>query len=129
MDFIKIGDIQLYAKVAVTPEEQSKGLMGVIWPPPIMVFPYRKAGVKKFWMKDTPSPLDILFCKDNKIIAIKKAKPFCLDLIGPSDDADLVVELPSGMADIINASVGKELYIKYSVTTLGKIFKLATDNI
>lgn len=128
MDFIKLGDIELYAKVAVTPEEQSKGLMEVTWPPPIMVFHYNKSGIKKFWMKNTPSPLDILFCRNNKIVEIKKAKPFCLDLIEPSEDVDLVVELPSGMASIIGVTVGQELDVKYSMATLCKIFKLSIDN-
>jgi len=41
--------------------------MGKEYPFPIMVFTYDRISVPKFWMKNTPNPLGIAFCKDNKI--------------------------------------------------------------
>lgn len=83
MDEIFINGKKFPTKVAITEEEQQKGLMYVSWPPPVMVFPYQKSGQRKFWMKNTISPLDIVFCNDNKIIKIVKGEPLSTMMVGP----------------------------------------------
>lgn len=102
------------ARVAITEDEQRQGLMFQKWPPPIMVFPYRTAGYRRFWMKNTISPLDIVFCKANQVIGIFKGEPLSTKLVGPDEPADLVVELPAGTADQLGLQVGD--YVGYSPT-------------
>lgn len=118
-DKIKIGDHEFNTLVAITEEEHSTGLM---WNknPPIMSFPYDKPEIHKFWMQNTIAPLDILFCRSNKIIDIQKGQPYSVDLIGPDKETDLVIELPLGTVDKYNIVAGNNVSLKYSVYTLSK---------
>jgi hypothetical protein len=49
-------------------------------------------------MHNTPSPLDIIFCKEGKIVDIRKGEPYSTSLIGVNDVTDLIVEFPHGTA-------------------------------
>ena len=69
-DKVIIGTHEFPIVVAITPEEQATGLMYKSWPPPVMAFPFGSSGIHKFWMKNTISPLDIVFCRDSKVIGI-----------------------------------------------------------
>jgi uncharacterized protein len=100
--------------VAITEQEQQCGLMNKSWPPPIMVFPYKKADIRRFWMKNTISPLDIIFCRDNCVVGIFKGNPCSTALIGPNELSDLVVELPAGTASQLGLRVGD--YVGFSPT-------------
>ena len=95
--------------IAVSQEERSLGLMHVKWPPPIMAFPNFRPTINKFWMKNTPSPLDIVFCMDSKIIAIEHGQPNTLDMIGPDEFSDLVVEFPRGFTNINNININDSI--------------------
>ncbi len=119
MDRIKIGHYEFDTIVAITEKDHSTGLM---WQknPPIMSFPYDKPDVHKFWMQNTVAPLDILFCRNNRIIDIQKGKPYSVDLLGPDVETDLVIELPLGSVEKYNISNGVNVELKYSITTLGK---------
>jgi uncharacterized protein len=110
---ISINGQILPVKVAITPEEQHQGLMWVKYPPPIMVFPYNKQAINKFWMKNTISPLDILFCREGQIISICKGEPLSTKLIGPNEPSDLVVELPGGLARQLSLKPGD--YVGFSI--------------
>lgn len=102
------------ARVAITEDEQRRGLMYQAWPPPIMVFPYNTAAPRRFWMKNTISPLDIVFCKANHVVGIFKGEPMSTKLVGPNENSDMVVELPAGTAERLGLEVGD--YVGYSPT-------------
>jgi uncharacterized protein len=102
--------------VAITEEEHRKGLMFQTWPPPIMVFPYKQASFRRFWMKNTATPLDIIFCKSNYVVGIFKGEPFSTKLVGPNEPSDLVVELPAGMAAELGLVVGD--YVGFAPTKI-----------
>ena len=102
--------------VAVTESEQCKGLMYQKWPPPIMAFPYRRASLRKFWMKNVITPLDIVFCRGNCVVGIFKGEPFSTKLVGPDEPADFVVELPAGTAANLGLSVGD--YVGFTPTEI-----------
>jgi len=88
------------------------GLMGR---PPLaplrgMWFPWPQPQVLKFWMHRTPAPLDMLFLRSGRVIAIEAdAKP-CPRLpcrsYGPDEPADGVVELAAGEAARLGLTVG-----------------------
>lgn len=106
--------------VALTDMEQERGLMHREWPPPIMSFPFSSLEARKFWMKNTPSPLDIIFCRAGKVIDVCSGTPNCEDFIGPEEPTDLVIEMPAGTAGKFGISSGDMVSLKYSVSTLAR---------
>jgi hypothetical protein len=127
-DIIVIGQNIFETKVAITEEEKAKGLMFEEWPPPVMVFPYKYASYNKFWMKNTCSPLDILFCVNGEVVDIKKGEPFSLDTIGPDCPTDLVVELPAGHVKSFGIQIGDKIKLNYSPNTLVKALDVNARN-
>jgi uncharacterized protein len=123
-DIVIIGDYKFNTLVAITEEEHNKGLMWKKAPTPIMSFPYDKPEVHKFWMQNTIAPLDILFCRAGKVIDIQKGSPFSVDLIGPDENTDLVVELPLGTVEKYNIATGSNIHLKYSTYTLSRKYSI-----
>jgi uncharacterized membrane protein (UPF0127 family) len=82
--------------LAISEEEQQKGLMFQPFPPPIMSFIYSCPKVNRFWMRNTEAPLDIVFCYQGEIQQICKGEPFSTQLIGDDQKSDLVIEFPYG---------------------------------
>ena len=124
MDKLIYKQNSLPIKIAITENEQQTGLMYQKWPPPMMAFPSDKPAIRKFWMKNTPSPLDIIFCNSNTIVGIEKGKPFSSDHVGPDCLVDLVVELPFGTAQKLGMRTGDPISISYSLQTIAKMFEL-----
>lgn len=122
-DEIILGGHKFSTLVAITEDEHIKGLMHKAWPPPVMIFPYETAEVRKFWMKNTPSPLDIIFCNDNKIISINNGEPLSTKLIGPNEPSDLVVEVPLGTVNKLGIKIGDPVKINYSIYTIAKKYE------
>lgn len=104
--FLYINDIIFETLIAVSEDEQQRGLMYVEWLPPNMAFPYKYASVNKFWMRDTLSPLDIIFCHAGKITQIHAGTPYSTELIGNNSLSDLVIELPYGTVESSNIKIG-----------------------
>lgn len=123
-DKIVFGKHAITTLVAVTEEEQARGLMFKSWPPPVMSFPYDDAKQRKFWMHNTSSPLDIVFCRAGKVICIVEGHPFSRKLVGPDDVCDLVVELPRGMSAHLGVSLGTDVKLVVGMISLSKIFEL-----
>jgi len=122
-DYVIINNKKYSVTYAVTEAEQMQGLMYLEANVPNMVFPQKKAKVQKFWMKDTKVPLDIIFCRDNKIIHIAFGRPMCLDLLGPESPSDLIIEFPTGVVKENKINIGDKINLKYSIQTISKILK------
>jgi len=99
-------------EVARSFQQQSWGLMGR---PPLaplrgMWFPYDQPQTLKFWMHHTPAPLDMLFLRAGRVIAIEAGAKPCPHLpcrsYGPDEPADGVVELAAGQAELLGLRVG-----------------------
>lgn len=121
MDKIIINKNTFPTLVAVTREEHEKGLMHQPWPPPIMVFPYKSSNIRKFWMKNTCSPLDIVFANQGKVIDIFKGKPYDCTLLGPNVPVDLVAEFPLGFAEKYSFAQNDNIEVMYSLKSLAKM--------
>jgi len=93
--YIHINNYIFPTLFAISSEEQQRGLMYQEWPPPIMSFVYANPQINRFWMKSTPSPLDIVFCHKGKITEICYGEPNTTNIIG-SGISDLVIEFPYG---------------------------------
>lgn len=122
-DLLNIKNHLFKTIVAVTSEEHMRGLMGRAWPPPVMAFPYDKSEYRKFWMKNCISPLDIVFCNNNKIVDICYGEPMSTKLIGPYEPVDLVVEFPHGTAEKCGFFAGDVVQLKLSSNTAARILK------
>lgn len=109
---IKLGNNSFDTLLAITSEEQEKGLMYVEYPPPVMTFVYSSPRINRFWMKNTPSPLDVVFCLDGKISQICYGEPYSTEVIGKFEYSDLVVELPFGTCKKLGISVGDQVELK-----------------
>lgn len=96
--------------LAISHEEQSLGLMYQDWPPPVMSFVYSSPQYNKFWMKNTPSPLDIIFCCNGEVKQIHKGEPYSTFTIGDVE-SDLVIELPFGTAESSGIRIGHKVGI------------------
>lgn len=104
--FISINDNIFPTLLALSETEQTRGLMGKTWPPPIMSFVYSYPRVNKFWMSNTPSPLDIVFCNNNVVTQICKGVPYSTEIIGNNTFSDLVIEYPLGTVAQSNIQIG-----------------------
>jgi uncharacterized protein len=119
-----INDNVIETLLACSVCEQEKGLMGQPWPPPVMTFLYKTPRINKFWMKNTPSPLDILFCYKNKITQICKGIPYSLIMIGDNSESDCVIELPANTCKLLNIIVGDDAgLLSPDADSLRKILK------
>lgn len=105
-----VGEHEFPTLIAITSEEQSLGLMNKPWPPPVMSFIYAYPQVNNFWMKNTPSPLDIVFSVRGIITKICKGEPNSTRMIG-NEFSDLVVELPYGTCKEKNISIGDKIQL------------------
>jgi uncharacterized protein len=82
--------------LAISHQEQQQGLMYVEPPVPVMTFVYATPQVNRFWMANTPSPLDIVFCHQGQVKQICYGQPYSTLMIGDHQLSDLVIELPLG---------------------------------
>lgn len=124
MDKIFFGNHELPTLIALTEDEQRIGLMKRPWPPPVMAFPYDTARIRKFWMKDTISPLDIVFCRAGQVLSIYNGEPLCLTHVGPDEPSDLVVELPRGTAKKLGITPGTKTRLVYGLFSLARKYEM-----
>lgn len=123
-DFVIINGISYSVISSITEQEQENGLM---FYPSInigMCFPYLVPNIHKFWMKNTIVPLDIVFCRNNKIIDICYGEPLCEDNIGPDSETDLVIEFPYLFCKNNNINIGDSVNLNLSLKSLAKQFSL-----
>ncbi len=104
--------------VARTPAEQSRGLMfrtgiprdgGMLFAPyPADGGPPREAS---FWMRDTPSPLDIIFIRADGTIAhiAENTVPFSEDQIRSGEPVAAVLEINGGRSAELGIAVGDKV--------------------
>lgn len=115
---------RLEVLLAISDEEQSKGLMYVKPPVPNMAFVYGQPKINSFWMKSTPSPLDIVFCHKNRIVSICSGTPFSTQLIGGDRFSDLVVEFQKGTCASLGVKEGDPIELQCSKEAAMKVFML-----
>ena len=76
---IKVGDRTVRMQLAVLPAEMQRGLMERrdLGPDDGMIFVYDKPQQMSFWMRNTPTPLDIgFFTSDGRLVEIHPLHPF-----------------------------------------------------
>ena len=80
-------------------------------------------------MHQTPSPLDILFCHNNRIKQICKGEPYSTSIIGGDYLSNLVIELPFGTVKNSGIKLGANVgVVQPSEEELKKIIASKTYN-
>ena len=104
-------------EVASTPMQKRIGLMQRTPLPPLrgMWFPFDQRQPLRFWMLNTLAPLDMVFIRDGRVMAIEADVPVCPALpcrgYGPSEPGDGVVELGAGEVRRLGIQVGDQINI------------------
>lgn len=117
----EIAGEQIQLEVARTPLQQAKGLMHR---PPLpadrgMLFSFDPPRPVQFWMKNTPSPLDMVFLRAGEVQAIVSNVPPCTadpcPTYGPDSPLpiDQVIELRAGRAAELGLAVGDRISIQF----------------
>ena len=102
---------------ASTPMQKRIGLMQRTPLPPLrgMWFPFDQPQPLRFWMLNTLAPLDMVFIRDGRVMAIEADVPVCPALpcrgYGPSEPSDGVVELGVGEVRRLGIQVGDQVNI------------------
>lgn len=72
-----------------------------------MLFVWPESGRRTFWMKNTILPLDMLFIRDNRVVAIIAwTVPFDETTLDPGVESDSVLEVNGGFAQRNGIGVG-----------------------
>ncbi|MEA5617197.1 DUF192 domain-containing protein [Cronbergia sp. UHCC 0137] len=106
-------------EVVTTPEEQAKGLM---YRPALpddrgMLFIFPSAQPVKFWMKNVPVSLDMVFLRNEVVQYIQDEAPPCnrepCPTYGPNVPIDAVIELRAGRVAELGLKVGDQIKIDF----------------
>jgi hypothetical protein len=95
--------INLTVEVATSPKEREVGLMfrKSLDMDKGMLFILSDKRIRKFWMKNTFIPLDMIFFDEQKIVGlVENAKPHDLTAVGPEKPSDKVLEVPAGFIQL-----------------------------
>ena len=106
---ISVGHNVFETLLAISAQEQERGLMYIEPPTPNMAFIYERPGINKFWMANTKAPLDIVFCYAGKVTQICIGEPFSTAMIGDNKFSDLVVEFPFGTVARSGIKIGHSI--------------------
>lgn len=104
------GEHEFLVEIADEEAERERGLM---FRPPLeddrgMLFQFPDVAERGFWMKDTPSSLDIIYiAADGRIVSIARhTTPYSQTIIPSNGGASGVLELRAGRSDEIGAQPG-----------------------
>ena len=108
------GDIKLFTvEIADNDETRSIGFMEreIIPLGTGMLFIWEEEAYRNFWMKNTPSSLDILFFDGNGsfLNVVENTEPFSLKNIQSSKPSQYVLELVAGSSKIFNLNIGTQI--------------------
>lgn len=117
---VELGGQLIGLEVAETPQQQAIGLMAreSLSDDRGMLFPFEPPRAVSFWMKNVLIPLDMVFIRDGKIVAIAREVPPCesnpCPTYGPADEAvDYVLELRGGLAASLGLQSGDSVDIEW----------------
>lgn len=117
---ITVGNKQTFLlEIATTPQQQAIGLSKYSQLPQnrAMYFPFAKPDYYAFWMKNMHFPIDILFIRSGKIIAIFASVPaptsgqITLPTYQPHSPADAVLEINAGLSQKYGFVVGDTIHL------------------
>jgi len=107
------GTLKFVVDLAVTPEQQKKGLMfrTSLDKNTGMLFLFKESAERAFWMKDTLISLDMIFVRADGVIhnIHESAQPRSLERIFSEGPVKAVLELEGGEAERLGITIGDRL--------------------
>jgi uncharacterized protein len=106
------GEVRFDVEITDTAVEHARGLM---FRPPLpqgrgMLFVMGEEEIQVFWMRNTPSPLDLVYAaKDGSIVSIKKGEPLSEAQIPSEKPAKYVLEIAQGEAARLGIQPGDRM--------------------
>lgn len=103
------------AEIANETHERQTGLMHRTSVPAGtgMLFIWEKPFTIGMWMKNTPTPLDMLFFNNNQLLGyVENTVPFSLDVVGIPAKSNMVLELAAGSVQNLNLNNGTNWTLK-----------------
>jgi len=111
---VKIRDHVFISEIAESEEELETGLSHrpFLCERCAMLFLLSENNQSGFWMKGMEFDLDIIWIKNNRIFYVeKKVDKNYAGIFKPPENADLVLEINSGLADKYGLNIGDEVSI------------------
>ena len=111
---IKVGSAPLKVELALTTEQQTRGLSGrdSLAPGTGMLFKFAKADKYQFWMKDMKFALDFIWVSKGKVVQLNNdvspptnESPYPV-IIKALEPIDAVIEMPAGWVKENSVKVG-----------------------
>lgn len=105
-------------EVAQTPQQQATGLMfrESLEDDRGMLFPFANERTARFWMKNVPISLDMIFLNGDRVVGVAMDVPPCetepCPVYGPEALVDGVIELRGGRAEELGVEIGDRIEIK-----------------
>ena len=110
---MKVNDTTLHLQVALSQSEQARGLMfrESLDKDHGMIFVFKEAGSRAFWMRNTPIRLDLAYIDPSgKILEVRKLYPYSETTVPSRSDAvQFVIEMNRGWFDANNLGPGSQL--------------------
>lgn len=117
---VRVNGHEITVELAETAYQKSIGLSGrdSLDEDKGMLFIFPNNSRNAFWMKDMDFNLDIIWIKDNSVVAMEKNVPYKnsdgkqnLRLYTPQENANYVLELNAGSSDKLGIEVGTNVEI------------------
>ena len=114
----KVAEATIQLEVARTPQQQAIGLMfrESLADDRGMWFPFPSERTARFWMKNVPISLDMIFLNGDRVVGIAADVPPCevepCPVYGPDALVDGVIELKGGRAKELAIEVGDAIEIQ-----------------
>ena len=114
ISFVKIAGQKLKVDLAITTEEQERGLSGRkdIKDDVGMLFIFQNSSKNFFWMKEMNFPIDMIWIDENfQVLYIEKnAKPESYpETFGPNKNSKYVLEVKANFSEKNNLKVGEKV--------------------
>lgn len=115
----EIAEATIQLEVAETPQQQATGLMyrDCLADDRGMLFPFSSARVARFWMKNVPISLDMVFLNGDRVVGIAADVPPCqvnpCPVYGPEAMVNQVIELRGGRAEELGIKIGDQIEVKF----------------
>lgn len=107
------GAVTVQVEIADTPDKRASGLMyrRDLASDAGMLFLFATPSPQKFWMKNTPLPLDMIFIGPTATIVgiVADTKPFTTNPLGPDEASQYVLEVNAGFAAQHGVAVGDQV--------------------
>ena len=116
---IQIHSQTIKAEVVSSMADRALGLGGrkTIGDKEGMLFLFPNSGYPSIWMKNMNFPIDIIWLKDSQVVDIANQVPppkpnqMQLDTYTPKEEANQVLEIKSGQAEVLDLKIGDKITI------------------